>query len=161
MSVRRCHRKALRLLKKNATADKMRRQTKTKEPRGCQNETIPEEGRIHRTYNIFANFMQNICDKTTLKKKCFTTVPNVLGPKMRPSRWRAKSTVPIVSLQILLKTFFCETRQKQKNPKGTQILAAKTRRSRRRAKSTVTIRTVVIREISLETIFSTKKLEKI
>ena len=35
----------------------------------CEKETLPEEGKIHRTYSLFANLNENVFCKTTLEKK--------------------------------------------------------------------------------------------
>ena len=70
---------------------------------GCQNGTVPEQGEIHLAYSLFANFIENDF-KTKLRKIRLSEVPQFLAAKMGPSRSRAKSTYPIVSLQISLKT---------------------------------------------------------
>ena len=105
---------------------------------GTQNATIPVEGKIHYTFSLFANFIENVGDKK-LQKKCFTTVTGRSGTQNATSRWRAKSMVPIVSLQISLKTFAPKKLQKKCFTTVLAVVAAKMRPSRRRAKSTVPI----------------------
>ena len=72
---------------------------------GCQNGTVPEQGEVHLAYSLFANFIENDF-KTKLRKIRLSEVPQFLAAKMARSRSRAKSTYPLVSLQISLKTIF-------------------------------------------------------
>ena len=79
---------------------------------GCQNGTVPEQGEVHLAYSLFANFIENDF-KTKLRKIRLSEVPQFLAAKIGPSRSRAKSTYPIVSLQISLKTIEKKKRRKK------------------------------------------------
>ena len=77
----------------------------------CQNGTVPEEGEIHLPYSIFANFIENDFSKKH-RKITIAVYRLILGAKPGRSRRRAKSTYPIVSLKISLKTILKQNFEK-------------------------------------------------
>ena len=106
---------------------------------GCQNATVPEEGKIHRTYTIHEIFIES-----DLKQK--TSKNNRLEGTVRSRTQNA--TVPEegkIHLTYTIHENFIESDKKKKNQKITDstvpcVRDAKMRRSRRRAKSTSPIR---------------------